>query len=144
MRSCASILTLEYSGEASAEKLGQKVEAVGSEGVTVFASGIGMRKSEARLTLLLDDNLFFLRLALPNQLEALSAVDLVMTDLSAEEDEHRVEVDPRFESRASSPSWEPCSFSLRAFLSPTFSMLGSVHMTSNIFRRCSVSPRLNA
>jgi hypothetical protein len=99
------------SGELSAKKLvaekfEPRVEAEGNEGVTVFPSGIGMRKPEAWLTLLLEDNLFFFRLTLPNQLEALSAVDFVMTDLSADEDERRVEVevDSRLESRASSPS----------------------------------------
>jgi hypothetical protein len=52
-----------------------EVEAVGNEGVTMFDSGMGMRKPEAWLTLLLEDNLFFFRLTLPSQLEAVSAVD---------------------------------------------------------------------
>lgn len=114
------------------ENVEQKEEAVGKEGVTVLASGIGIRKSEAWLVLFLEDSLFFFRLKLPNKLEALSPVDLVIVDLSAEEDERRVEVDPRFEDSASCLAWRSCSFSLRAFLSPTFSTPGSVQVTSNI------------
>jgi hypothetical protein len=102
----------------------QKVEAVGSEGVTVPASGIGIRKSYAMLFLLLelfDDNLFLLRLN-PNKLEAFSPVDLVIVDFSVDEEEQRVDVDPRFDIGVSRPaSAASCSFSLRAFLWPIFS-----------------------
>lgn len=121
------------SKKLEAEKVEPKVEAVGSDGVTVLASGMGMRNSEGWLTLLLVDSLFFLKPTPPNQLDDFPPVDFVMTDLSADEDERRVEVDPRLECCASSTSLSSRSFSLRAFLSPTFSVLGSFQVTSNMF-----------
>lgn len=119
----------------SLENVVENVEVVGRDGVTLLVSGIGIRRSERGLLLLFDDSLFFFRLKDPNKLDGLSPGVFTPVGLSTDEDDRRVEVDSRFEARQEvygPASFDSCSFSFRAFLSPTFSIFGAVQITSNI------------